>query len=298
MIWLIGNKGMLGQDVEKLFKRKRLSYLASDKEVDITDYPTLKEFTKNIEIAWIINCSGYTDVDKAEKEIEKAFQINRDGVRNISKIAVEKQAKLIHISTDYVFNGKKNTHLSYMEDEKTEPINIYGESKLAGEREIKETLKKYFIIRTAWLYGMGGKNFVSTMLKLFKEKEEIKVVSDQWGSPTYTVDLAKGILEIINNDSDKFGIYHFTNKGVTNWYEFAREIYRKSKKLGIIDSNKEVEIRGIETKEYPTPAQRPKWSLLSKEKIKRELNLDIRNWEDALADFLSFLSLRTKLSNL
>jgi len=294
MIWLIGNKGMLGQEVEKLLKRKKLTYLVSDKEVDIADYPTLQEFTKNIELAWIINCSGYTEVDKAEKEIEKAFLINRDGVRNISKIATEKQAKLIHLSTDYVFNGEKNTHLSYTEDDKTEPINLYGESKLAGEKEIKETLKKYFIIRTAWLYGRGGKNFVSTMLKLFKEKEEIKVVSDQWGSPTYTVDLAEVILKIIHNDSDKFGIYHFTNEGVTNWYEFAREIYRKSKKLGIIDSNKEVEIRSIETKEYPTPAQRPKCSLLSKEKIKMELNLDIRNWEDALTDFLSFLSLRMK----
>jgi len=294
MIWLIGNKGMLGQEVEKLLKRKKLTYLVSDKEVDITDYPILQEFTKNIELEWIINCSGYTEVDKAEKEIEKAFLVNRDGVRNISKIAIAKQAKLIHISTDYVFNGEKNTHLSYTEDDKTEPINLYGESKLAGEKEIKETLKKYFIIRTAWLYGRGGKNFVSTMLKLFKEKEEIKVVSDQWGSPTYTVDLAEVILKIINNDSDKFGIYHFTNEGVTNWYEFAREIYRKSKKLGIIDSNHEIEIRSIETKEYPTPAQRPKWSWLSKEKIKRELNLDIRNCEDALTDFLSFLSLQRK----
>ena len=294
MIWLIGNKGMLGQEVEKLFKRKRLSYLASDKEVDITNYPILQEFTKNIELAWIINCSGYTDVDKAEKEIEKTFLINRDGVRNISKIAIEKQAKLIHISTDYVFNGKKDMPLSYTEDDKTEPINLYGESKLAGEKEIKETLEEYFILRTAWLYGRGGKNFVSTMLKLFKEKEEIKVVSDQWGSPTYTVDLAEVILKMINNDSDKFGIYHFTNEGVTNWYEFAREIYRKSKKLGIIDSNKEVKIRAIETKEYPTPAQRPKCSWLSKEKIKRELNLEIRNWEDALTDFLSFLSLQRK----
>ena len=294
MIWLIGNKGMLGQEVEKLFKRKRLSYLASDKEVDITNYPILQEFTKNIELAWIINCSGYTDVDKAEKEIEKAFLINRDGVRNISKIAIEKQAKLIHISTDYVFNGKKDMPLSYTEDDKTEPINLYGESKLAGEKEIKETLEEYFILRTAWLYGRGGKNFVSTMLKLFKEKEEIKVVSDQWGSPTYTVDLAEVILKMINNDADKFGIYHFTNEGVTNWYEFAREIYRKSKKIRIIDSNKEVKIRDIETKEYPTPAQRPKCSLLSKEKIKRELDLDIRNWEEALTDFLSFLSLQRK----
>jgi dTDP-4-dehydrorhamnose reductase len=294
MIWLIGNKGMLGQEVERLFRRKRLAYLGSDKEVDITDYPTLQEFTKNVEIAWIINCSGYTEVDKAEKETEKAFLINREGVKNISKIATEKQAKLIHLSTDYVFNGEKDMPLSYIEDEKTEPINIYGKSKLAGEREIKEALKKYFILRTAWLYGRSGKNFVSTMLKLFKEKEEIRVVYDQWGSPTYTVDLAEVILKIIDHNAVKFGIYHFTNEGVTNWYEFAREIYRKSKKLGIIDSNKEVKIRGIETKEYPTSAKRPKWSVLSKEKIKRELNLEIRNWEAALEDFLSFLSLRTK----
>jgi len=132
------------------------------------------------------------------------------------------------------------------------------------------------------------------MLKLFKEKEEIRVVSDQWGSPTYTLDLAEVILKIINCDSAKFGIYHFTNEGVTNWYEFAREIYRKSKKIGIIDSNKKVEIRDIKTKEYPTLAQRPQWSVLNKEKIKKELNLEIRSWEDALTDFLSFWSLRRK----
>jgi dTDP-4-dehydrorhamnose reductase len=294
MIWLIGNKGMLGQEVEKLFKRKRLSYLASDKEVDITNYPILQEFTKNIKLAWIINCSGYTDVDKAEKEIEKAFLINRDGVKNISKIAIEKQAKLIHLSTDYVFNGKKDTHLSYTEDDKTEPINLYGESKLAGEKEIKETFKKYFILRTAWLYGRGEKNFVSTMLKLFKEKEEIKVVSDQWGSPTYTVDLAEVILKMINNDSDKFGTYHFTNEGVTNWYEFACTIYDKVKRLGLIEGNKKIEIQPIKTEDYPMKTLRPRYSVLSKEKIKREFNLKIRNWEDALEDFINTLSLRTK----
>ncbi len=294
MIWLIGNKGMLGQEVEKLFKRKRLSYLASDKEVDITNYPILQEFTKNMELAWIINCSGYTDVDKAEKEIEEAFLINRDGVRNISKIATEKQAKLIHISTDYVFNGEKNTHLSYTEDDKTEPINLYGESKLAGEREVKETYIKYFILRTAWLYGRGGKNFVSTMLTLFKEKEEIKVVSDQWGSPTYSVDLAEVILKIITNDSDKFGVYHFTNEGVTNWYEFARAIYDKSKDLDLIGGNRRVEIKNIKTEDYPTAVRRPKRSILSKDKIKKEFIVKIRDWEEALDDFLNILSRQTK----
>ena len=294
MIWLIGNKGMLGQEVEKLFKRKRLSYLASDKEVDITDYPILQEFTKNIKLKWIINCSGYTDVDKAEKEIEKAFLINRDGVRNISKIATEKQAKLIHLSTDYVFNGEKDTHLSYTEDDETDPINLYGESKLAGEREIKETFEKYFILRTAWLYGRGGKNFVYTMLKLFKEKEEIKMVSDQWGSPTYAVDLAEVIVEIINNDSDKFGIFHFTNEGVTNWYEFARAIYEKAKSLNLLGVNRKVEIKNIETEDCSTVARRPKCSILSKDKIKKEFNVKIRDWEEALDDFLHILSRQTK----
>jgi dTDP-4-dehydrorhamnose reductase len=286
MIWLIGNKGMLGQEVEKLFKRKRLSYLASDKKVDITNYPTLQEWTKNTELSWIINCSGYTEVDKAEKEIEKAFLINRDGVRNISKIATEKQAKLIHISTDYVFNGEKNTHLSYTEDDKTEPINIYGESKLAGEKEIKETFKKYFILRTAWLYGIGGKNFVSTMLKLFKEKEEIRVVSDQWGSPTYTGDLAEAILKIIEDESISYGIYHFTNEGMTCWYEFARTIYKKAKRVGLIEGNKKIEIQPIKTEDYPTAARRPRYSVLSKDKIKKEFNLKLRNWDEALEDFL------------
>ncbi len=297
MIWLIGNKGMLGQEVEKLLKRKKLSYLASDKEVDITNYQILKEFIKDIKLTWIINCSGYTEVDKAEKEIEKAFLINRDGVRNISKIATEKQAKLIHLSTDYVFNGEKDTHLSYMEDDKTEPINLYGESKLAGEREIKETFKKYFILRTAWLYGRGGKNFVSTMLKLFKEKEEIKVVSDQWGSPTYTVDLAEVILKMINNDSDKFGIYHFTNEGMTSWYEFASAIYKKAKRLGLIEDNKKMLIEPIKTEDYPTAARRPRYSVLSNEKVKREFNLKIRNWDKALEDFLVSLK-ENKIENI
>ena len=295
MIWLIGNEGMLGQEVEKLFKRKRLAYLASGKEVDITDYKALEKFGKDKKIKWVINCAGYTKVDKAEEEVDEAFRINKDGVRNIALFSAKRQIRLIHISTDYVFNGRQEGGaVTYEEDDKTNPINIYGKSKLAGEEDIKNILERYFIIRTAWLYGLQGNNFVYTMLRLFKERDVVKVVEDQWGSPTYTADLAGAILKIIEDNSVSYGIYHFTNEGVTNWYEFAREIYRKSKKLGIIDSNKEVEIRGIETKEYPTPAQRPKCSWLSKEKIKRELNLDIRNWEDALTDFLSFLSLRSK----
>ena len=294
MIWLIGNKGMLGNDVEKLLKERGLTYWASDKEVDISDYKALEKFGKDKKIKWVINCAGYTKVDKAEEEIDEAFRINKDGVRNIALFSNKRQIRLIHISSDYVFDGRQERTVTYSEDDKMNPINIYGKSKLAGEKEIKNILEKYFIIRTAWLYGLHGNNFVYTMLRLFKEKDLIKVVEDQWGSPTYTVDLAGAILKIIENNSVSYGIYHFTNEGMTNWYGFARTIYKKAKRLGLIEYSKKVEIQPIKTEDYLTAARRPRYSVLSKEKIKREFNLKIRDWDKALEDFLSTLSLRTK----
>jgi dTDP-4-dehydrorhamnose reductase len=219
------------------------------------------------------------------------FKINRDGVRNLALFSNKRQIKLIHISTDYVFDGWQEASFVYSEDDKTNPINIYGKSKLAGEEEIKKILEECFIIRTAWLFGLQGNNFVYTMLRLFKERDVVKVVEDQWGSPTYTVDLAGAILKIIEDDSVGYGIYHFTNEGMISWYEFARTIYEKTKRLELIEDNKKVEIQPIKTEEYLTAARRPKYSILSKEKIKREFNLKIRNWDEALEDFLSTLSL-------
>ena len=287
MIWLIGNKGMLGNDVEKLLKERRLAYRASDKEVDISDYKVLEKFGKDKKIKCVINCAGYTKVDKAEEEIDEAFKINKDGVRNIALFSAKKQIRLIHISTDYVFNGQQEgSALTYREDDKTNPINIYGKSKLAGEEEIKKILEEYFIIRTAWLYGAKGNNFAYTMLRLFKERDAVKIVEDQWGSPTYTADLAGAILKIIEDDSGSYGIYHFTNEGMTSWYEFARAIFKKAKRLGLIESNKKVEIRPIKTEDYPAAAKRPRYSVLSKEKIKKDFDLKIRNWDKALEDFL------------
>jgi len=287
MIWLIGNKGMLGNDVEKLLKERGLIYWASDKEIDIGDYKALEKFGKDKKIKWIINCSGYTKVDKAEEEIDEAFRINKDGVRNIALFSANRQIRLIHISTDYVFDGRQERGaVAYSEDDKTNPINIYGKSKLAGEEEIKKILEKYFIIRTAWLCGLQGNNFIYTMLRLFKERDLVKVVDDQWGSPTYTVDLAGAILKIVEDDSLSYGIYHFTNEGMTSWYEFAMTIYKKTKRLGLIESNKKVEIKPIKAEDYPTAARRPRYSVLSKEKIKKEFNLKIRNWDEALEDFL------------
>jgi len=287
MIWLIGNKGMLGNDVEKLLKERGLTYWLSDKEVDISDYKALEKFGKDKEIKWVINCAGYTKIDKAEKEIAEAFKLNKDGVRNIALFSAKRQIRFIHISTDYVFDGRqKEGAVTYNEDDKTNPINIYGKSKLAGEEEIKKILEEYFIIRTAWLYGVQGNNFVYTMLKLFKERDLVKVVEDQWGSPTYTVDLTGAILKIIEDDSISYGIYHFTNEGITSWYEFTRAIYKKAKRLGLIEDNKKIDIQPIKTEDYPSAARRPKYSVLSKEKIKKEYGLNIRDWDKALEDFL------------
>lgn len=287
MIWLIGNNGMLGNDVEKLLKERGLTYWASDKEVDISDYKALEKFGKDKKIKWVINCAGYTKVDKAEEEIDEAFRINKDGARNIALFSAKRQIRLIHISTDYVFDGRQEGGaVVYREDDKTNPINIYGKSKLAGEEEIKKILEKYFIIRTAWLYGAKGNNFVYTMLRLFKERDLVKVVENQWGSPTYIADLAGAILKIIEDNSVSYGIYHFTNEGMTNWYEFARTIYKKAKRLELIERNKKVEIQPIKTEDYPTAARRPRFSVLSKEKIKKEFNLKIRDWDKALEDFL------------
>jgi len=295
MIWLIGNKGMLGNDVEKLLKEKGLAYWTSDKEVDISDYKLLEKFGKDKKIKWVINCAGYTKVDKAEEEIGETFRINKDGARNIALFSVKRQIRLIHISTDYVFDGRQEGGtVAYREDDKTNPINIYGKSKLTGEEEIKKILEEYFIIRTARLYGIQGNNFVYTILRLFKERDVVKVVEDQWGSPTYTMDLARAILKIIEDDSVSYGIYHFTNEGMTSWYEFARAIYKKAKRLGLIEENKRVEIQPIKTEDYPTAARRPRYSVLSKEKIKKKFGLKIRDWDKALEDFLSTLSLRIK----
>ena len=282
MIWLIGNKGMLGNDVEEVLGKNNEKYIASDIDVDITNYYELESFVRRKGIDWIINCSAYTAVDKAEDEPEKAFRINADGALNIAKIAKLKGSKLIHISTDYVFDGQKKE--PYIEEDEPNPLGVYGKSKLEGERNVKSILNDYFIIRTAWLYGKNGNNFVYTMLRLFDERDEVKVVSDQFGSPTHTVDLAWLIYEITKKNSKEYGIYHFTNEGKISWYDFAKRIYDISREMGIV--KREVKIIPISTNEYPTKAKRPINSYLSKEKVKKIFNLNIRSWNEALRDFL------------
>ncbi len=285
MIWLIGNKGMLGTGVETLLNRQKRNYIATDMEVDITNIEQLKEFVSNKPISWIINCAAYTSVDKAEDEPELAFKINADGPSNIAQIAVKKNARLIHISTDYVFDGTKEG--SYLETDLPNPISFYGKSKFKGEMNIAETIKAYFIIRTACLYGKNGDNFVHTMLKLFREKTEIRIVADQWSSPTYASDLAAVVIRIIDIDPVTFGIYHFTNEGRTNWHQFATEIYKLARIEGLI--NRSVRVLPVETGQYPTKAKRPANSYLSKEKISRDFNISLKPWKESLAHFISTL---------
>jgi len=281
MIWLVGNRGMLGTEVEKLLRQHDLPYVSSDKDVDIAHPDRLQQFVSNKPLSWIINCSAYTAVDKAEDEPELAFRINADGPRNLAVIARDKGAKLIHISTDYVFDGTKEG--AYTETDPPNPLGVYGATKYQGEVYIQKSLKEHFIVRTSWLYGKHGSNFVSTMLRLFRERDEVRVVGDQWGSPTYAPDLAGVVLEIIKLNSDAYGIYHFTNEGTLSWYNFACEIQRLAQKKGLL--TKDVHIRQITTEEYPTKAHRPLNSRLSKEKIRSTFQIAVRPWQDGLLDF-------------
>lgn len=274
---------MLGTEVEALLKEKKLPYLASDQEVDITNLDALKEFAAGKAICWIINCAAYTAVDKAEDKPELAFQINADGPRYVAEVAKNKGARLIHISTDYVFDGTKEG--AYVETDAPNPLGIYGQSKYRGEINIRGILKEHFILRTAWLYGKNGGNFVQTMLRLFRERDAVRVLGDQWGSPTYAPDLASAILKIVHLDADAYGIYHFTNEGKITWYDFACEIYSVAKEEGFLA--KDVSIQKIAMEDYPTKAKRPRNAYLSKEKIRSTFDIPVRLWQQGLHDFLN-----------
>jgi len=285
MIWLIGNRGMLGTDVESLLKNRKLQYTSSDLEFDITNIGALRSYAAGKDIEWIINCAAYTNVDKAEDDREKAFRINADGALNIARVAQETGAQLIHISTDYVFDGTKIE--AYIELDDPNPQNVYGRSKLDGERRIVETMSQYFILRTAWLYGVHGSNFVHTMLRLFNERDTVKVVSDQWGSPTHTMDLAQVIFTVIDSGSSEYGVYHTTNEGKTNWYEFAKAILKGGLAHDLV--KREVDILPIVSKDYPTKTVRPQNSYLSKKKYKSNFGSSLSSWQEGLEAFLKEL---------
>ena len=273
-VLVTGAKGQLGYDLVEVLGSAYRVVPASRVDFDITDVKATMEFIKEVEPDIVIHAAAFTDVDACESLPDKAFRVNALGARNVAIAAREVGAKLFYISTDYVFDGTKKG--PYIEIDSPNPINVYGKSKLLGEQLVKEQLNRFFIIRIAWLYGPKGKNFVKTMLNLAQEKEELQVVNDQRGTPTYTKDLARQIMELI--PTELYGTYHCTNQGSCTWYEFALEIFRQAG-LG-------VKVKPVTSEEFPRPAKRPKNSVLENYMLKLE-GLDIMPpWEESLEKFM------------
>ncbi len=289
-VLVTGSNGQLGSELKELIQNSKFKiqnydfYFTTSKDLDITNFDLVRKYIIDNQIKIIINCAAYTAVDKAEDEKELANKINHIAVKNLAMLSNEFGIKLVHISTDYVFDG--TNFKPYTEDDTTNPQSVYGQSKLDGEKAILEyNLKNSIIIRTSWVYSYYGNNFAKTMLRLGKEKEELGVIFDQIGTPTYAKDLAITILNIIPQiENSKVEIYNYSNEGVLSWYDFAKEIMKMAKL--------NCKINPIETYQYPTPAKRPHFSLLNKSKIKSKFNLEIPYWKDGLDDCLKRLGER------
>ncbi len=278
-ILVTGSNGQLGSEIRELSSHyKHNLFFTTRDSLDISNKQDIEKFVEINDIDTIINCGAYTAVDKAEEDEVNADSINHLAVQYLATIAKEKNIKLIHISTDYVFDGKN--YKPYTEDDTTNPNGVYGKTKLDGEKAMQKiNPQNSIIIRTSWVYSSFGANFVKTMLRLGKEKEQLGVIFDQVGTPTYARDLAKAILDIVPKiNSKEVEIYNYSNEGVLSWYDFAKEIMRMAKL--------DCKINPIETKEYPTPAVRPHYSILNKSKIKEEFNLIIPYYKDSLDECL------------
>ncbi len=284
-VLVTGSSGQLGSEIQELSNNYEYKFYFTDKDdLDITNADEIKLFVESNNINIIINCAAYTAVDSAESDQEQANLANCLAVKYLAKISKKKNIKLIHISTDYVYDGKN--YRPYKEEDITNPNNVYGLTKLDGENEmLKINPYNSIIIRTSWVYSSFGNNFVKTMLRLGKEKDKLGVIYDQIGTPTYAADLAKTILDILPKINHKeVGVYNYSNEGVISWYDFAKEIMRMAK----IDCK----INPIETSQYPTPATRPYYSLLNKLKIKNNFDVEIPYWKDSLERCLKALGER------
>jgi dTDP-4-dehydrorhamnose reductase len=281
MIWLIGNRGMLGSELSNALAAAGLESVGTDRDVDILESEALAAFASGKKIEWIVNCAAYTAVEKAEAEEPLAERLNAQGPENIASCAKAIGAKVLHISTDYVFDGTLTR--PYLESDPMAPNSAYGRTKAEGEKRLAAACPEHVIVRTAWLYGKHGPNFVYTMLKLMKTKDRIGVVFDQKGTPTYTADLAAAIVAILRAPKPVYGTFHFTNLGETNWHEFALEIRKLGKEYGLLTGDCAVD--ALTTEQYPTKAKRPAYSVLSKERIERSYGLEIPDWKSSLRDF-------------
>lgn len=300
MIWLIGANGMLGTEVSRQLSEKKIDFVSSDNDVDITDFSALESFAEKVQnsgkkLSFIVNCAAYTAVDNAEEDEEKARKINAEGPKNIARLAKKIGAVLIHISTDYVFDGngikgEDGNVRPYTEDDPVAPIGAYGRTKAEGEKLLSSETDSFYILRTAWLYGWAGKNFVYTMIRAMNTHESVKVVSDQRGTPTFCGTLAGVILRIIEADSQgnkiPYGTYHVTDEGETTWFDFTKEIQKQAAGLKIAPNVGNCTVNPCSTKDYPTKATRPAYSVLSKTKIQNALGIKLPEWQESLGVFL------------
>ncbi len=290
-ILLTGKKGQLGQELELLLPQVGEVIALGKEELDLSQGNQIRDCINHYQPDLIVNAGAYTAVDKAEKESDLAYAVNADAPTILAKSAEKIGARLVHFSTDYVFNGEK--HKPYTEADQPNPIGVYGKSKLAGEQGIQKHCHNYIILRTAWVYGVYGQgNFVKTMLRLGEEREALKVVSDQIGTPTWTNDITKVIVGLITQlpSSPVQEIYHFTNSGVASWYDFSIAIFEEAKVLRF--PLKIHRVSPIPTTEYPTPAQRPAYSVLSGEKISKLLGVCPPQWRISLREMLTQLSIQ------
>ncbi len=282
MIWLVGGEGMLGREVRALLLERGWPHVSTDAETDIRVEGDVMRVAEAHHPRWIVNCAAYTAVDRAETQEEQAYAVNALGAELLARAARAFDARLIHVSTDYVFNGRREG--PYPEDAAADPIGAYGRTKAAGEALVRQAHARHFIVRTAWLHGPHGPNFVATMLRLMAERPQLRVVDDQHGSPTYAVDLAEALLAFIAHDADCFGTFHYTNDGACSWHGFAEEIQTQALAGGLLKAP--VPILPIPTSGYPTPAVRPANSVLAKDRIRAALSLSIPSWQDGLARHL------------
>mgnify|MGYP000042602295 FL=1 len=280
-ILVTGANGQLGQCLQKISSQfEEFEFIFTDSEtLDITNKEEVNDFFWQNAPDFCINAAAYTAVDLAETDIEKAFLVNADGTENLAEACAENNAQFIHVSTDYVFDGENN--LAYTEEDFTNPLGVYGASKLAGDELALEVNPCSVILRTSWVYSEFGKNFVKTMLNLFATKEELNIVADQFGQPTNANDLAEAIMKIIKSEKITPGIFNFSNLGRISWFDFAEKIAELSEA--------KIKLNAIETSQYPTPAKRPKNSVLDLDKISKTYAIQLKPWEESLEDCVQIL---------
>ena len=275
-VFVTGVKGQLGYDVMNELEKRGLTGIGVDiDEMDITDAAACRKVISEAKPDAVIHCAAYTAVDAAEDNVDLCRRVNADGTRNIAQVCHDLDIKMMYISTDYVFDGQGTR--PWEPDDERQPLNVYGQTKYEGELAVEELVKKFFTVRIAWVFGVNGKNFIKTMLRLGKERGAVSVVDDQVGSPTYTYDLARLLVDMIQ--TDKYGRYHATNEGLCSWYEFACEIFKKA-------GMDQVSVTPVTSEQFPAKAKRPSNSRMSKEKLTEAGFEHLPSWQDALERYL------------